>query len=354
MDKFRIDSHKLNYHIGRVNDWLNGRIVYPIYAEIAPSGACNQRCTYCALDFMGYRPRFLDTKIVKARISEMAQLGVKSIMFAGEGEPLLHKDIGDIIRHTKKAGIDIAVTTNGTLLENKLVDRIMRSVTWVKVSINAGTRKLYAKIHRSDEGDFDRVIYNMKYAAKARKAAGYKCALGMQMVLLPENFKEAITLAKIAKKIGMDYLVVKPYSQHLFSKTSRYKHIRYKKYLAIQDDLAGLNDKNFNVIFRVRTMRKWDEGRRPYRHCSALPFWTYIDAGGNVWGCSAYLGDNRFLYGNIYRNTFKEIWEGRRRRRLLKLEGAIDTKKCRVNCRMDEVNRYLWELKDPPEHINFI
>ena len=52
MDKYRIDSHKLVYHVSRVNGWLNGENIYPIYAEISPSGACNHRCSYCALDFM--------------------------------------------------------------------------------------------------------------------------------------------------------------------------------------------------------------------------------------------------------------------------------------------------------------
>jgi len=85
MDKFRIDSHKLIYHVDRVSDWLKGKNVYPIYVEIAPAGSCNHRCTYCALDFMEYKPRFLDSRILKERLSEMGSLGVKSIMYAGEG-----------------------------------------------------------------------------------------------------------------------------------------------------------------------------------------------------------------------------------------------------------------------------
>src|SRR3989339_1566175 len=111
MDKYRIDSHKLMYHVSRINDWLEGKIIYPIYVEISPSGACNHRCTYCALDFMEYKPRFLKTELLKKRLFEMGQLGIKSIMYAGEGEPLLHKDIADIINHTRKAGIDLAITT---------------------------------------------------------------------------------------------------------------------------------------------------------------------------------------------------------------------------------------------------
>ena len=36
------------------------------------------------------------------------------------------------------------------------------------------------------------------------------------------------------------------------------------------------------------------------------------------------------------------------------VENEWDTCQCRVNCRMDEVNRYLWSLENPPGHVNFI
>jgi len=105
----------------------------------------------------------------------------------------------------------------------------------------------------------------------------------------------------------------------------------------------------------MNTMNKWDERGRKYENCLALPFWSYIDAGGNVWGCSAYLGDERFLYGNIYENSFQEIWEGEKRAESLEwAESQLDTDQCRVNCRMDEINRYLWEMRHPPAHVNFI
>lgn len=355
MDKYRIDTHKLMYHVPRVNNWLNGKNVYPIYAEISLSGTCNHRCTYCALDFMEYQPRFLDKEMLKDRLSEMASLGLKSIMYAGEGEPLLHEDIGEIINHTKKVGIDVAITTNGVLLKNPLVECALENITWIKVSINGGTRETYAKIHRANPDNFDRVIKNMSYAVKVKREKGYTCTLGMQLVLLPENWHEAELLAQNAKDIGMDYLVIKPYSQHPLSRTTKYRDIKYSDYLHLADKLSAFNNNNFSVIFRINTMKKWDEGQRSYRQCLALPFWSYIDAGGTIWGCSAYLGDERFIYGNIYENTFKEIWEGEKRLKAIRwTEEELDTNQCRVNCRMDEINRYLWQLKYPPEHVNFI
>jgi GTP 3',8-cyclase len=355
MDKYRIDSHKLIYHVPRVNDWLNGEITYPIYMEISPSGACNHRCTYCALDFMEYQQRYLNINILKERLTEMGELGLKSVMYAGEGEPFLHKDIAGIIKHTKKSGIDVSITTNGVLLNELLADEILADIEWIKVSINGANKDTYAKIHRSKPDDFEAVIKNMKYAVKRRSENGYKCALGMQLLLIPENQHEAEPLAELARDIGMDYLVIKPYSQHPLSKTDRYKSIKYSEYTNLADMLAKFNTSEFSVIFRMQTMKKWDDAGRNYKRCVALPFWSYIDAGGNVWGCSVYLGDDRFYYGNINESRFQEIWEGERRLKSLSwVEHEFDASQCRINCRMDEINRYLWELKHPAAHVNFI
>jgi len=82
---------------------------------------------------------------------------------------------------------------------------------------------------------------------------------------------------------------------------------------------------------------------------------SYIDAGGNVWGCSVHMNDQRFLYGNICDQTFEEIWNGEKRKESIRwLHKEFDSSRCRVNCRLDYVNTYLWELKNPPKHVNFI
>jgi radical SAM protein with 4Fe4S-binding SPASM domain len=305
---------------------------------------------------MEYQKRFLDTEILKKRLVEMGHLGLKSVMFAGEGEPFLHKDIADIIKTTRQtAGIDIGVTSNGVLLKESLVNEILGLVDWIKISINGATPETYAKIHRCKPADLDLVIRNMTYANKIRRDNKYKSVLGMQLLLLPDNQHEVVPLAKLAKEIGMDYLVIKPYSQHPQSRTHQYENIKYCDFALLAEELAQLKSSSFSVIFRMNAMQTWNESSRDYQHCLALPFWSYLDAGGNIWGCSMYMGDDRFLYGNIYESSFQEIWEGEKRRKSLQLvEKELDATICRINCRMDKINKYLWELKNLPEHVNFI
>lgn len=355
MDRFRIDSHKLMFHVDRVSRWLEGTDIYPLYAEISPAGGCNHRCTYCGLDYMGYKPRFLDSGILNTRISELGGLGLKSVMYAGEGEPFLHRDMAGIINHTKSSGIDVAVTSNGVLFDEETARRTLASITWIKFSVNAGTRETYAKVHGTRPDDFDRVISNIGAAVRIRNKLALSATIGMQMVLLPENASEAVALALKAKEAGADYLVIKPYSQHTRSVTRRYESIDYRGYYSLHDELQKISDVRFQVVFRQETMKKLEQGPRPYDKCMALPFWTYIDAGGGVWACSAYLGDERFFLGDINSSSFDDIWKGEQRKKVMAfVSGSLDISCCRANCRMDEANRYLYELKNPPVHVNFI
>ena len=153
----------------------------------------------------------------------------------------------------------------------------------------------------------------------------------------------------------MDYLVVKPYSQHPASHTEKYRNIRYDDYDRLVAELEPYNTEDFRVIVRVNTIARWQERVRGYNRCLALPFWSYLDAGGNIWGCSMFLNDDRFLYGNLHEDSFENIWQGERRHRSLEfVEQEMDAGQCRVNCRMDKINQYLWGLRHPPAHVNFI
>lgn len=363
MDPFLIDSHKLHYHPDRVaalmavrGDWDAAKSVYPLYVEMAPIGACNHRCTFCAVDYIGYKAVSLDMDMVRSRIPEMGRLGVRSIMYAGEGEPLLHKEINEIVTLTKASGIDVSFTTNASILPKGFCEEALPHVSWLKASVNAGTAETYSKIHRVKTAYFEQTLNNLRKMVEAKRAANLETTIGAQCLLLPENKDEIETLALLCREIGLDYLVVKPYSQHSFSETRTYEGLSYESYLSMEEQLKSISTDSFSLIFRSATMRKYGNDER-YPRCYATPFlWAYVMADGTVSGCSAYLLDKRFEFGNLNEASFQDIWEGERRKQNFEfVRDELNIDECRRNCRMDEVNRYLHRLIDErPAHVNFI
>lgn len=354
MDKLRIDSHKLMYHIPRLYQWHKGEKVYPIYIEIGLYGGCNHRCIFCAFDFLKYKPQALDIKCVKKFILEAARKKVKAILYSGEGEPLLHNRAAEIISFTKKKGIDVAFSTNGVMLDKEKAKEILGHLTWIRVSVNAGTKKGYAFIHGTEKEGFNKVINNLKEAVRIKNRRKYDCTIGVQFLLIPQNYKEVSGLASILKDMGVDYLVVKPYSQHPLSKNRLSFVFKPKELCRLEEKLMKYSKGNFKIIFRDQAMKKLEEDK-PYKYCLGLSFATHITAEGDIYPCNAFVGNKKFIFGNIYNESFKDIWEGKRRRAIMKmLYDKWNVNKCRKSCRIDEINRYLWELKNPNKHINFI
>ena len=70
-DSFGIDS-QVDLPPHRVAEWYDGKSsweksksIYPIYVEMSPVGACNHRCTFCAVDYIGYKSNRLKTAVLE-------------------------------------------------------------------------------------------------------------------------------------------------------------------------------------------------------------------------------------------------------------------------------------------------
>lgn len=351
-ENIRIDSHKLIYHPETVARWLRGENIYPIEIEISPSGACNHRCVFCAVDYIGYQPCFLDKDTILRDIAQMSKKGLKSVICSGEGEPLLNKDMPDIANGIKTCGVDVAMSTNGVLFTRDRAEECLAAFTWIRFSVASMEETSYDKIQRGKSGDLQKVKTNLADAVRIKKDKKLKTTLGVQCLLLQENMSLLTDMARQLKEIGVDYLTIKPYSQHLHSKN--HFEIDYEEMLDLEKQLKEFATDDFAIYFRANAMKKMHH-EKCYQQCYGLPFMTHIDAKGNVWPCVAHIGDEQLCYGNINEQTFEEIWEGNRRQRINEQMTGVDVNKvCREACRLDEINKYLAELKHPGEHVNFI
>jgi len=296
----------------------------------------------------------LDTECLKKFLRYAKKRGVKAILYSGEGEPLLHKDIIDITAFTKQLGFDVALSTNGVMLNKDRADKILKCLTWLRMDVDAATEDTYSFIHKADKGDFQWLINNIKDTVKIKKQNRLECIINVQFLLIPQNYKEVIKLARMMKIIGVDQLIIKPHCYHPLSKNKIDANFPQADLLWLEKKLEKYADDNFNVIFCYRMMKKNKE-QKPYSFCFGFAFAAHITARGDIYPCNAFVGKKEFSFGNICKKNFRDIWEGKKRKNIVKkIRNNWDVENCRNSCRLDEMNRYLWELKNPGKHVNFI
>ena len=346
MDNYSIDNHKLMYHPERVYKWMKGDITYPIFTEISLTSRCNNRCKFCAYNFfLNYKSIDIDTDILINNINSMKDCGVKAIMYGGEGEPLLHKDFAKLVSYTNDIGIDVSLTTNGLLFDSIMAKRVLPYLSWVKFSIDAGTSEDYAFIHGTSKENYKKVLDNISRASFIKRLKKYDCTIGTQVLLFKENIDNLEHLIKFLVYAKPDYLVIKPYSENK-NQNIKTLHQPTKNQVNNFKKMIKKYEDKLNIIFREKAFENIIEDKS-YDICYASEFMAYINTLGDVYSCTNFLGFEEYKYGNIYKDSFKNIWKNIK-------EINIDISKCRKACRLDPINRYLWRLKNPQNHDNFI
>ncbi len=94
---------------------------HPILVHIIPMRRCNLACTYCNEfdDFSEPVP----LEEMKRRLDHLASLGTSIITISG-GEPTLHPQLDDIIRHIRRLGMIAGLITNGYFLTPERIQRL--------------------------------------------------------------------------------------------------------------------------------------------------------------------------------------------------------------------------------------
>jgi MoaA/NifB/PqqE/SkfB family radical SAM enzyme len=360
--RFRFDGHKMMHHLDRIAAWQNGEKFAPIHIDMGLTKFCNTACIYCYAVVQNMtKGTMIKRDALLNYIEDCGKLGVRSIGFIGDGEPTLNPAVYDATVLAREVGIDTSMATNGIILDMDRAHDLLRDMTWIRFNLSAGTREGFKRVHQSTEASFDLLMDKIRELVRIKKENGYKCTLGLQMVLIPECFEEVIPEARLGAELGVDYFVIKHCSD------SEYKEIGidYGKYMTIQDVLKEAESySNENYVVQV----KWNKilaagesdlyknGYRKYDVCHGTPFLLQISGNGKVYPCGPFFNKERFFIGDVHDQSFFDMVMGDRYWEVHQdVAESVDVHKdCAIGCRQDYVNKFLWDLKNVPEHVNFI
>jgi MoaA/NifB/PqqE/SkfB family radical SAM enzyme len=94
---------------------------HPILVHIIPNRRCNLACTYCNEFDDVSKPVPLEE--MKRRLDRLAGMGTSVITISG-GEPLMHPDLDEILRHIRRRGIIAGMITNGFFLNKERIEQL--------------------------------------------------------------------------------------------------------------------------------------------------------------------------------------------------------------------------------------
>ena len=107
---------------------------HPLLVQIIPIRKCNIDCGYCN-EYDKVSPP-VPTAVMKSRIDKLADLGTSVVAFSG-GEPMLHPDLDDLIRHIRGHGMMAGLITNGYFLVPKRIEELNQAgLDFLQISID--------------------------------------------------------------------------------------------------------------------------------------------------------------------------------------------------------------------------
>ena len=360
-DKYLMDGHKMLWHLDRVAAWQKGERVAPIHIDVGLSKGCNIRCHYCygvtqGNFFRKGADRYFPRDALLSYMRDAGEIGVRSMALIGEAEPLLNPHVYEAIREGTKAGVDMALGTNGLLLDTgRDGEEALEKLVWLRFNISAGTDYAYRRIHASK--DFEVAKEKIRFCVETKRKKNLNTTVGLQMVLTPKNVDQVVPLAQLGAELGVDYLVVKQCSDTVDNDIGVYDQLDvYHTYTEQLQEAESFSNDDYKVI--IKWGKITNEGRRGYDNCLGAPFLLYSSGDGRIYPCGMWFDarEDEFRLGDLTEMRFKEIFESERYWDVIRKQSCcVDVhKECYSNCRTNAINEFLWSIKDAPPHVNFV
>ncbi|MCM8784406.1 MAG: radical SAM protein [Candidatus Omnitrophica bacterium] len=293
----------------------------PLSVQIDLTDECNSHCLacWCNSPLLGENNKNKDSlafPLVINLLEELEYLRTREIVLSGGGEPFLHPHILEIIKRIKQKKFICHINTNFTLLNKKIIDELIKlRLDYLTISLWAGSVKTYRMVHphRTDE-DFCRIKENLillnSLKRKLPKVKVYN-------VIFNLNYFEMEEMLEFAEDVRADYIEytildvipdktavllpnreefnrIKEISQRILQRKNKIKILNFEHFLrriSQEEAIKGEYEKNF--IENIPCYSGW--------------LFSRILANGEVTPC---LKAHRFPVGNLYKNSFREIWNG--------------------------------------------
>lgn len=169
---------------------------HPVLAHVIPMRRCNLACGYCN-EYDNYsQPVPLDE--MRVRLDKLADLGTSIITISG-GEPMMHPDIYEIVRHIRKRGMIAGLISNGYYMKPERIEALNE----------AGLQYLQISIDNLEPDEVSKKSLKVLDKKLQHLAAGANFQVNINSVIGGgiKNPEDALTIARRAIELGFSSTV---------------------------------------------------------------------------------------------------------------------------------------------------
>ena len=268
-----------------------GNICTPKQLMVYPANTCNLNCGHCIMRELRADNCKLPKETLHKLVKDCIRLGIKLVNIAGGGEPLTNMHTFEFIQMLHKAGIQVALNTNGLeLLETLPVD-------YLRISVDAASRETYKKVKGVD--GWDRLNSKLTQYKKHGE-------LGLAFLLTHENYQEVDEFCRWAQQFDYDFIHIRP---AYWPKYDEKIKVAVAEVMTIAEQLKALY-RNVNI-----RLDKFDSHwkQREFSKCRATCLKAVLTADGSFIQCQ----DKFTKFGNYNEQSFEDIWYSQQHRDII-------------------------------------
>jgi len=182
----------------------------PYTASIEPAILCSLKCPDChtGADLLTRTNQMIDGLLYNRIIDEIKSTTLYLMLYF-QGEPLMNKDIFDMIRYASDRKIYTVTSTNGQHLDRENVRKIVSSgLDRLIVSVDGTDQKTYEQYRKG--GSLKKIIEGTRYIKELKIKSGVsKPEVIFQFIVFRHNEKQVDEVKKFGKKHGADKVYIK-------------------------------------------------------------------------------------------------------------------------------------------------
>ena len=216
---------------------------------------------------------------------ESYKRGLRGIGYVGNGEPLAFKAFDEIAYDASKLNLSQGIFTNGYLID-RYIETLSQNFTYVRVSLDAGSKEVHSALHEARPEHFDKILENISKLLSRRK--GHSPTIGIQFATHQRNINDLEQCAKICSEIGVDYLSIKPVFDRGSVKDKIEKNsLTLEQYEAGYAKALAYENEHFKIYFRPQQAisENSEQNMLMYKKCHAAQFGVNVYENGDITGC---------------------------------------------------------------------